>query len=205
MSGEKTIKLDAPAKLFMQWEVELYVDRTIGQLTKVMTPPSLKKTAEVNYENSPKQIIALHLALTMKPEINLKDKEVFPQVCLDVFLQATYFYTAWKEACIRVVWLSYSLGHVDRSLTQTMDFSNLWKHCYKFTHDPFHTVHNYKWLTAIKSVTVSLHYLPRCLFNSHLQGLHYVILNKNPDGTPKKRARGRIFTKCNRVRKTSSF
>ena len=59
-----------------------------------MTPPSLKKTAEVNYENSPKQIIALHLALTMKSEINLKNKEVFPQVCIDVFLQAAYFYTA---------------------------------------------------------------------------------------------------------------
>ena len=28
----------------------------------------------------------------------------------------------WIEACIRVVWLSYSLGHVDHSLTLTMDF-----------------------------------------------------------------------------------
>jgi len=116
----------------------------------------------VNYENSPKQIIALHLAFTKKSELNLNDKGVFPQVCIDVFLQATYFYTAWKEACIRVVW-SYSLGHIGCSLTQTMDFSNLWKHCYRFTHAPFHTVYNYPWLTAISSVTVSLHYLPRCL------------------------------------------
>jgi len=40
------------------------------------------------------------------------------------------------EACIRVVWLSYSLGHV----SLTMDFSDLWKNCYKFTHASFHTV-----------------------------------------------------------------
>ena len=71
----------------------------------------------MNYENSPKQIIALHLALIKKSELNLNDKDVFPQVCIGVFLQATYFYTAWKKACTRVVW-SYSLGHVDHSLTQ---------------------------------------------------------------------------------------
>jgi len=44
-----------------------------------------------------------------------------------------------------------------------MDFSNLWKHCYIFTHASFHTVYNYTWLTAISSVTVSLHCLLRCL------------------------------------------
>jgi len=45
----------------------------------------------------------------------------------------------------------------------TMDFSNLWKHCYRFTHASFHTVYNYSWLTAISSVTATLHCLPRCL------------------------------------------
>jgi len=59
--------------------------------------------------------------------------------------------------------LRYSLGHVDRSLTLTMDFSNLWKHCYRFTHASFHKVYNYTWITAISTVTVSLHYLQRCL------------------------------------------
>ena len=47
-----------------------------------------------------------------------------------------------------------------------MDFSNLWKHCYTFTHASFRTAYIYTWLTevtAISSVTVSLHYLPRCL------------------------------------------
>jgi len=67
----------------------------------------------------------------------------------------------WKEACKRVFWLSYSLVLVDHSLTQTMDFSDLWKHCYRFPYASFHAV--YTWLTAISSVTVSLHYLPRCL------------------------------------------
>ena len=66
---------------FKQWEVELYVDKTIGQLTTVITPRSLKKTTKVNYENSPKQIIALHFALTKKSELNPNDKGVFPQVC----------------------------------------------------------------------------------------------------------------------------
>jgi len=59
--------------------------------------------------------IDLHLALTNKSELNFKDKDVFVQVCTDAFLQATYLYTVWNAACIRVVWLSYSLGHVDHS------------------------------------------------------------------------------------------
>jgi len=39
----------------MQWEVEIYVDKTIGQLTKVRTPCRLK-TEQINFENSTKQI-----------------------------------------------------------------------------------------------------------------------------------------------------
>jgi len=50
-----------------------------------------------------------------------------------------------------------------RSLTLTKDISNLWKHCYIFTHASFYTVHNHTWLTAISSVPVSLHCLLRCL------------------------------------------
>ena len=41
-----------------------------------------------------------------------------------------------------------------------MDFSNLWKPCYRFTHACFHTVQS----NAISShYLASLHYLPRCL------------------------------------------
>jgi len=35
--------------------------------------------------------MALHIVLTKKSELNLNEKSVFPQVCIDV-LQATYFY-----------------------------------------------------------------------------------------------------------------
>jgi len=38
---------------------------------------ALRKLAEAN--------IALHLALTKKSELNLNDKDEFPQVCMDVF------------------------------------------------------------------------------------------------------------------------
>jgi len=37
-------------------EVELYVDMTVGQLTKVRTPRRLDKTEQIIYENSPQQI-----------------------------------------------------------------------------------------------------------------------------------------------------
>jgi len=30
--------------------------------------------------------------------------------------------------------------HIDHILTLTMDFSNLWNHCYRFTHPSIHTV-----------------------------------------------------------------
>jgi len=76
-----------------------------------------------------KENIDLHSVLIKKSEANLNDKDVFPQVCIDVFCQATYFHAVLKEACVRVVWLSDSLGQVDHSLTLTMDFSNLWKYC----------------------------------------------------------------------------
>jgi len=39
MSGEKTLSQTC----FKQWEVEIYVDKTTGQLTKVRTPRRLKK------------------------------------------------------------------------------------------------------------------------------------------------------------------
>jgi len=40
MSGEQTKKLDTQ-NVSKKWEVELYVDKTIGQLTKVRTPRRL--------------------------------------------------------------------------------------------------------------------------------------------------------------------
>jgi len=75
MSGEKTRKLDTLAKLFQATEVELYVDKTVGQLTKVRTPRRLKNIEQTNYENSAQQI-ALHLVLTKKSVLNLNDKDV---------------------------------------------------------------------------------------------------------------------------------
>jgi len=84
-----------------------------------------------------------------------------------------------KEAYIRVVWLSYSLGHIDHSLTLTKDFSNLWKHCYRGAHASFHTVYNYMCLIPLSAVSLS-----RCIsakmsvFNSHMQGSHSVIWKK---------------------------
>jgi len=41
MSGKKTRKSDTAQNYFKQWEVEIYVDKTIGQLTKVRTPRRL--------------------------------------------------------------------------------------------------------------------------------------------------------------------
>jgi len=35
---------------------------------------------------------------------------------------------------------TYVIGHVGHSLTLTIDFSNLRKHCYRFTHASFHIV-----------------------------------------------------------------
>jgi len=45
---------------------------------------------------------ALHVVLTKKSELNLNNKNVFPQVRIR---EDTYFYTVWKEVYIRVVWL----------------------------------------------------------------------------------------------------
>ena len=41
---------------FKQWEVELYFDKTIGQLTKVRTPRRLKKLSRWITKTSPQQI-----------------------------------------------------------------------------------------------------------------------------------------------------
>jgi len=97
-----------------------------------------------------------------------------------------YFYTVWKEACIRVLWLSYSPGHIDHSLTLASDFSNLWKPCYRFTHASFHTGYNYTWITALTSVTVSLHYLPKCLCSTITCRAPIQWFQINLDFTPKK-------------------
>jgi len=56
MSGEKNKEVRDWQNCFKQWEVWLYVDKTIGQLTKARTPRRLKKTEQMNYENSPQQI-----------------------------------------------------------------------------------------------------------------------------------------------------
>jgi len=52
MSVEKTLSQNC----FKQCEVEICVDKAIGQLTKVRTPRRLKKTEQLNYENSRQQI-----------------------------------------------------------------------------------------------------------------------------------------------------
>ena len=52
MSGEKTLSQNC----FKQWEVKIYVDKTIGHLTEVRTPRRFKKTEQLNYENSRQQI-----------------------------------------------------------------------------------------------------------------------------------------------------
>ena len=96
--------------------------------------------------------------------------------CGRPILTSHVLYVLWKEACTRVVWLSYSIRHVDLSFTLTMDFSNLWKHRYRFSHASFHTLKNYTWLTAISSVTVSLLCQPKMsVFNSHIHDSHSVI------------------------------
>ena len=82
---------------------------------------------------------------------------------------------------------SYLLGHVDNSLTPTMDFSNLWKHCYRFTHASFHRVQNYTWLIGISRFIVSLHYLPRCLCSTVTCRAPIQWFKINPDCTPKEK------------------
>jgi len=52
MSDEKTLLQNC----FKQWEVKLYVDKTSGELTLVRTPRRIKKTEQMNYENSQQQI-----------------------------------------------------------------------------------------------------------------------------------------------------
>jgi len=76
MSGEKTPKLDTLAKPFQAIEVELYVDKTIGQLIKVRTPRRLKKTWADELRKLAITNRTLHLMLTKKSELNLSDKDV---------------------------------------------------------------------------------------------------------------------------------
>ena len=47
-------------------------------------------------------------------------------------------------------------------LALIMDLSNLWKHCYRHTHASFHKV-QMNVAYRYQHVTVSLHYLPRCV------------------------------------------
>jgi len=59
------------------------------------------------------------------------------------WLKPLYLHHWWKEACISIVWLKLLPQLFTRSLTITMEFSNLWNHCYRFTHAFLHTVQNY--------------------------------------------------------------
>ena len=49
---------------FKQWEVEIYVDKAIGQLTKVRTPRRLKKNWADELRKLSTEVIALRLVLT---------------------------------------------------------------------------------------------------------------------------------------------
>jgi len=78
MSGEKTLSQNC----FKQLEVEIYFDKTDNLLKlehhagfKELSR-SITKTAAAN--------ITLPLVLTKKSELNLNDKDVFPQVCINV-------------------------------------------------------------------------------------------------------------------------
>jgi len=59
-----------------------------------------------------------------------------------------------------------------------MDFSNLWKHCYRFTHASFRKVQIYV-AYRYQHVTVLLHYLPRCLRST--AGLPDLLFAKRPN------------------------
>ena len=67
-----------------------------------------------------------------------------------------------------------------------MDITNLWKHCYSFSHVSFDTVYNYRWLTAIASATVSLRHLPECLRSTVTCRDPIRWFQINPDSTPEK-------------------
>jgi len=55
MSGDKK-KVRHSQNCFKQWGIELYLDKVIGQLTKVRTPRKLEKAEQMNYENPPQKI-----------------------------------------------------------------------------------------------------------------------------------------------------
>jgi len=59
-----------------------------------------------------------------------------------------------------------------------MDFSNLWKDCYRFIMLLFTQCTRYTWLTAISSHCLAALPTKMSVFNSHMQGSHSVISNK---------------------------
>jgi len=87
MSGEKTGKLDISLQnCFKQWEVEILhmLTRLSYNLIKLKHQTGIKNWAEA-LRKFPAANTALHLVLTKKSELNLNDKNVFPQVWIDVF------------------------------------------------------------------------------------------------------------------------
>ena len=59
-----------------------------------------------------------------------------------------------------------------------MDFSNLWKHCYRYTHAFFHSIklsvaHRYQQCHCLAAFPAKM-----SVFNSHMQNVHSVISNK---------------------------
>jgi len=60
-------------------------DKTIGQLIEVRTPRRLKKNWADELRKIAAANITSHLVLTKKSKPCFKDKDVFPQVCIDAF------------------------------------------------------------------------------------------------------------------------
>jgi len=87
MSGVKTkrVRRSRKTSLSNEWKVELYVGKTIAELTKVRTPRRFLKNWADELRKLAAANIVLHLVLTKKSELNLNDKDVFPQVYIDVF------------------------------------------------------------------------------------------------------------------------
>ena len=80
MSGKKTLSQNC----FKQWEVEIYVDKTDNLLKLEHHAGFIKNWAD-ELRKLAAANITLPLVLTKKSELNLNDKDVFPQVCIDVF------------------------------------------------------------------------------------------------------------------------
>ena len=62
-----------------------YGDKTIKQFTKIRTPRRLKKNLADELRKLVTVNIALHLLLAKKSELSFNHKDVFTQVCTDVF------------------------------------------------------------------------------------------------------------------------